>query len=163
MRGVKSAGRRRVRTFSERAPARQGAPAIREPTRGAEICCAHVALTERWRHFMSDCLFCKMVRGEIKPATVYENDHVLAFRDINPQAPTHILAIPKAHVPTLDDLDDPALAGELLLAIRAIARQEGLDKNGYRTVVNCRADGGQEVYHLHIHLLGGRRMHWPPG
>jgi histidine triad (HIT) family protein len=112
---------------------------------------------------MSDCLFCKMVSGEIKPAVVYETDDVLAFRDINPRAPTHVLIIPKRHVATLDDLDDPALAGQLLLAAQSVARQEGLQDNGYRTVVNCRADGGQEVFHLHLHVLGGRRMTWPPG
>jgi len=114
---------------------------------------------------MSDCLFCKMVTGEIKPAVVYENDQVLAFRDIRPQAPVHILIVPKRHIPTLDDLslDDLAIAGELLLAASQIAQQEGLSEDGYRTVINCRAHGGQEVYHLHLHLLGGRRMSWPPG
>jgi len=114
---------------------------------------------------MSDCLFCKMVAGEIKPALVYENDHVLAFRDIHPQAPTHILIIPKRHIATLDDLslDDLAIGGELLLATSKVAEQEGLAEDGYRTVINCRAHGGQEVYHLHLHLLGGRRMSWPPG
>lgn len=114
---------------------------------------------------MSDCLFCKMVAGEIKPAVVYENDQVLAFRDIRPQAPVHVLIIPKRHIPTLDDLspDDLAIAGELLLAASQIAQREGLSEDGYRTVINCRAHGGQEVYHLHLHLLGGRRMSWPPG
>lgn len=112
---------------------------------------------------MSDCLFCKMVTGDIKPVVVYENDLILAFRDIKPQAPTHILIIPKLHIPTLDDLEDKTLAGELLLAARLIAQQEGMSENGYRTVLNCRGDGGQEVYHLHMHLLGGRRMLWPPG
>jgi histidine triad (HIT) family protein len=104
-----------------------------------------------------------MAAGEIKPAIVYESEHLLAFRDIRPQAPTHILIIPKAHLATLDDLDDPVLAGELLTAARLIARQEGLATNGYRAVINCRGDGGQEVFHLHIHLLGGRKLAWPPG
>ena len=114
---------------------------------------------------MTDCLFCKMVRGEIKPAVVYETDQILAFRDINPQAPIHILIIPKQHIATLDDLDLHAqsLAGELLLATQWIARHEGIAQNGYRTVINCRGDGGQEVHHLHLHLLGGRQMTWPPG
>ena len=112
---------------------------------------------------MSDCLFCKMVAGDIKPVVVFENDLILAFRDIKPQAPTHILIIPKLHIPTLDDLEDKTLAGDLLLAARLIAQQEGMSENGYRTVLNCRGDGGQEVYHLHMHLLGGRRMLWPPG
>jgi histidine triad (HIT) family protein len=114
---------------------------------------------------MSDCLFCKMVTGEIKPAVVYEDDQILAFRDINPQAPVHVLIIPKRHIATLDDLslDDLAIGGELLLAAGRIAEQEGLSEDGYRIVINCRAHGGQEVYHLHLHLLGGRRMSWPPG
>ncbi len=114
---------------------------------------------------MADCLFCKMVAGEIKPAIVYENDLVLAFRDIHPQAPVHILVIPKQHIESLDDLPEhaTALAGELLRATSRVARQEGLADRGYRTVINCRADAGQEVNHLHIHILGGRRLTWPPG
>ncbi len=112
---------------------------------------------------MSDCLFCKMVAGQIKPATVYETDRILAFRDINPRAPTHVLIIPKQHLATLDDLEAPELAGELLLAARLIARQENIAEDGYRTVINCRGDAGQEVFHLHLHLLGGRHMQWPPG
>jgi len=112
---------------------------------------------------MTDCLFCKMVAGELKPTVVYETDHVLAFRDINPRAPTHVLVIPKQHIPTLDALEDPVLAGELLQAVRLIARQEGIAEEGYRTVINCGGDGGQEVFHLHLHLFGGRSMHWPPG
>ncbi len=112
---------------------------------------------------MTDCLFCKMVAGDIKPTVVYETDRLLAFRDIRPQAPTHVLIIPKQHIATLDDLDDPQLASDLLLAARLIARQEGIAGNGYRTVINCRGDAGQEVAHLHLHVLGGRRMNWPPG
>lgn len=114
---------------------------------------------------MTDCLFCKMVSGEIKPVVVYETDQILAFRDINPQASIHILIIPKQHIATLDDLNlhDQKLAGELLLATQWIARQEGIAQHGYRTVINCRGDGGQEVHHLHLHLLGGRQMTWPPG
>ena len=112
---------------------------------------------------MSDCLFCKMVAGQIKPTVVYETDRILAFRDINPRAPTHILIIPKQHIATLDDLEDAELAGELLLATRLVARQENIADNGYRTVINCREDAGQEVFHLHLHVLGGRHMQWPPG
>ncbi len=112
---------------------------------------------------MADCLFCKMVTGEVKPDTVYEDDKVLAFRDINPQAPVHFLIIPKAHVATLNELDDPELAGYLMLTAAKLAHQEGLADNGYRTVVNCNDHGGQAVYHLHMHVLGGRQMHWPPG
>jgi histidine triad (HIT) family protein len=94
---------------------------------------------------------------------VFENENLLAFRDIHPQAPIHILIIPKAHVATLNDLDDELLAGQLLQAVAKIAKQEGLTDDGYRTVINCNKHGGQEVYHLHLHLLGGRQMHWPPG
>ena len=112
---------------------------------------------------MTDCLFCKMVAGEIKPDVVYEDDKVLAFRDINPQAPVHCLIIPKRHVATLDELDDPELAGHLMLTAAKLARQEELVDNGYRAVVNCNEHGGQEVYHLHVHILGGRQMRWPPG
>jgi len=115
--------------------------------------------------FMADCLFCKMIAGEITPDTVYEDDDVLAFRDINPQAPTHVLVVPKQHVATLNDLDDSnaSLVGKMMLAAASIARQEGFAESGYRTVMNCNADGGQTVFHIHLHLLGGRRMHWPPG
>ncbi len=112
---------------------------------------------------MTDCLFCKMVAGDIKPDVVYEDDEVLAFRDINPRAPTHILIIPKRHVATMNDLDDQQLAGKLLLTVSGLAEREGLSETGYRTVINCNENAGQEVFHLHLHLLGGRRMSWPPG
>ena len=112
---------------------------------------------------MTDCLFCKMIAGEIKPDVVYEDGAVLAFRDINPQAPVHILIIPKVHVETLNDLDDSVLAGKLLQTAIKLANQEGLAEEGYRTVLNCNEKGGQEVFHLHLHLLGGRQMLWPPG
>jgi histidine triad (HIT) family protein len=114
---------------------------------------------------MSDCLFCKMVTGEIKPSVVFENDQVLAFRDIHPQAPVHVLVIPKRHIPTLDaiSLEQPSLAAELLNAVNQVAELEGISEKGYRTVINCRGDSGQEVYHLHLHVLGGRRLNWPPG
>ena len=112
---------------------------------------------------MTDCLFCKMVSGEIKPDFVYENDRILAFRDINPQAPVHVLIIPKEHIATMNELSDPILAGELLIATRQIADKEGLAAGGYRIVVNCNRDGGQDVYHLHLHLVGGRQLIWPPG
>lgn len=112
---------------------------------------------------MVDCLFCKMVAGEIKPDIVYEDDTMLAFRDIQPQAPVHILVIPKKHVATLNELAEPDLAGHLLQTAATLAQQEGLSEEGYRTVINCNQNGGQAVYHLHLHLLGGRQMHWPPG
>ncbi len=112
---------------------------------------------------MTDCLFCKMVAGEIKPDVVYEDEQVFAFRDINPKAPTHILVIPKQHVATLNDLQNKDLAGHLLQTVAQIAAAEGIAEAGYRTVINCNNEGGQEVYHLHLHLLGGRPMTWPAG
>ena len=114
---------------------------------------------------MSDCLFCKMVNGEIQPDVVYEDDEVLAFRDVNPQAPTHVLVIPKTHIATTNDLDDSNahLVGKLYLAARQIATDEGIAEPGYRTVINCNPGAGQSVYHIHLHLLGGRPMTWPPG
>jgi len=114
---------------------------------------------------MTDCLFCKMVSGEIKPDTVYEDDNVLAFRDINPQAPMHVLVIPKRHISTLNDLNesDAQLAGQLTLAAAKIAEQEGVEESGYRTVMNCNAAGGQTVFHIHMHVLAGRNLSWPPG
>ncbi len=114
---------------------------------------------------MSECLFCKMVSGEIAPDKVYEDDDVLAFRDISPQAPLHLLVIPKEHIATLNDLDaqHAPLLGKMYLAVKAIAKQEGVAEGGYRTVMNCNSDGGQTVYHIHLHMLAGRGMQWPPG
>ena len=114
---------------------------------------------------MTDCLFCKMVAGEIKPAKVYEDENILAFRDINPQAPLHVLVVPKEHIATLNDLEDEqsSLIGKLYLAAKQIAMQEGFSERGYRTVMNCNAEAGQSVYHIHLHLLAGREMRWPPG
>ncbi len=113
----------------------------------------------------AECLFCKMVSGQIKPDTVYQDKDVLAFRDINPQAPVHVLIIPKKHIATLNDLDggDVDLIGKLMHAAVRIARDSGVAESGYRTVMNCNADAGQSVFHVHMHLLGGRNMHWPPG
>lgn len=114
---------------------------------------------------MSDCLFCKMVSGEINTNTVYEDDAVLAFRDINPQAPTHVLIIPKVHIATTNDIqpEQADLIGKLYLAAQQIAAQEGIAERGYRTVINCNGEAGQTVFHVHLHLLGGRPLHWPPG
>ncbi|HET7266476.1 MAG TPA: histidine triad nucleotide-binding protein [Oleiagrimonas sp.] len=114
---------------------------------------------------MPDTIFAKIIRREIPADIVYEDDEVLAFRDVNPQAPTHVLFIPKEPLPTLDDAtpEQAESLGKLLLATAAYARQEGLAEKGYRVVINCNTDGGQTVYHLHFHLLGGRRMEWPPG
>ena len=114
---------------------------------------------------MTDCLFCKMVSGVIQPDVVLETNDVLAFRDLSPQAPTHVLVIPKKHISTINDIDesDTEVMGKLYLAAKEIAANEGLAEPGYRTVMNCNADGGQAVYHIHLHLLGGRAMGWPPG
>ena len=113
---------------------------------------------------MSDsCLFCRIVRKEIPATLVLENEHVVAFRDIDPKAPTHILVVPREHVATLDDAHDARMLGEVVLAAAEIARSEGLVDGGYRTVLNCGADAGQSVFHIHLHLLGGRKLAWPPG
>ena len=114
---------------------------------------------------MSDTIFSKIIRREIPADIVYENDDVLAFRDLNPQAPVHVLFIPKRPLATLNDVgaDDAELLGKLLLATVDYAKQQGFAEQGYRTVINCNEDGGQTVFHLHVHLLAGRRLHWPPG
>jgi len=114
---------------------------------------------------MSECIFCKIAEGGIPAEVVYEDDQVLAFRDLNPQAPVHILVIPRKHIATLNDLDDgdAELMGRLYLAAKRIAADEGIAESGYRTVINCNAGAGQTVFHIHLHLLGGRPMGWPPG
>jgi histidine triad (HIT) family protein len=114
---------------------------------------------------MSDDLFLKIIEREIPADIVYEDDELLAFRDIDPQAPVHILIVPKRRIATLNDLEDSdaGLAGRMILAGRSIAREEGLAEDGYRLVFNCNDKGGQSVYHIHLHLLGGRGMKWPPG
>lgn len=114
---------------------------------------------------MDDCVFCKIAAGEIPADRVYEDESVVAFRDLNPQAPTHVLVIPRRHIATLNDVTpgDEETIGRLFLAAREIAAREGFAETGYRTVVNCNEAGGQTVFHVHLHLLGGRMMHWPPG
>lgn len=109
-------------------------------------------------------LFQKIIDGEVDADIVYEDDRCVAFHDIDPQAPTHILVVPRKPIPTLDDLEPEheKLVGHLFVVAREIAQEEGL-RDGYRTVINCGDDGGQSVYHLHLHLLGGRRLNWPPG
>lgn len=111
------------------------------------------------------CLFCRIIAGEIPAAKVYEDDHAFAFRDINPQAPTHVLLIPKKHIASLNEATekDHAVLGHLLRVAPQIARQEGLSENGYRVVANVGSDAGQTVWHIHLHILGGRPMTWPPG
>jgi len=108
------------------------------------------------------CLFCRIVRGEIPAKIVRQDEHTVAFRDIDPKAPTHILVIPKEHVASLDEATDPTMLGRLMLAAAEIARSEGIT-DGYRTVVNTGAGAGQTVFHIHLHLLGGRKLTWPPG
>lgn len=114
---------------------------------------------------MSDTIFSKIVRREIPADIVYEDDLVLAFRDVNPRGPTHVLVIPKEPIATVNDLteDHEKLAGHLILVAARIAKEEGIAESGYRLVLNCNKEGGQEVYHLHLHLIGGRQMSWPPG
>ena len=111
-----------------------------------------------------ECLFCRIAEGEIPADIVAEGENWMAFRDIQPQAPVHVLVIPRAHVASAAELErEPALAGDLLGAVAAVARQEGLEEEGFRVVTNVGERAGQSVMHLHFHLLGGRRMHWPPG
>ncbi|MCD6101387.1 MAG: histidine triad nucleotide-binding protein [Candidatus Neomarinimicrobiota bacterium] len=112
-----------------------------------------------------ECIFCRIVRKEIKSEILFEDDHVVAFRDINPRAPVHILVIPKKHIPTVNDIEeeDLQLLGKMVGVARDLAVTSGISESGYRLVINCHQNAGQEVYHLHLHLLGGRKMKWPPG
>ena len=114
---------------------------------------------------MSDCLFCKIVRSEIPASIVYQDDRLIAFDDINPQAPTHVLIVPRRHVSTLNDLDaaDDQLIGEMVRRAAAIASERGISAGGYRTVFNTNREAGQTVFHIHLHLIGGRSLAWPPG
>ncbi len=114
---------------------------------------------------MSDCLFCKIRDGQIPAKVVYRDEHCLAFEDIRPQAPTHLLFIPLRHIATINDLtvDDQELVGQLYLAAAKLAKQRGHAENGYRVVMNCNRDAGQTVFHIHLHLLAGRPLEWPPG
>ncbi|MGV6859693.1 MAG: histidine triad nucleotide-binding protein [bacterium] len=114
---------------------------------------------------MSDCIFCKIVDGEIPADVVYENDHVVVFRDLNPQAPVHLLAIPRKHIASINEVaeDDAETMGQLFLAAKAVAEQEGFSGQGYRTTMNCGEQAGQTVFHAHLHILSGRPFSWPPG
>jgi len=112
---------------------------------------------------MSDCLFCKIIAGDIPADKIYEDDDVLAFHDIGAQAPHHFLVIPKKHISTLNDVNDATLVGKLTLTASQIAKDFGFAENGYRVVMNCNEQGGQTVYHIHLHCLGGRQLTWPPG
>jgi histidine triad (HIT) family protein len=114
---------------------------------------------------MSDCLFCKIIAGSIPAGLVYKDDAVVAFKDINPQAPLHVLIVPRKHIATLNDLapQDDALVGSMFRAAAALAREHGYDERGYRTVFNTNREAGQTVFHIHLHLLAGRGLTWPPG
>jgi histidine triad (HIT) family protein len=114
---------------------------------------------------MADCLFCKIIERTIPASLVYEDERVLAFSDINPQAPTHVLVVPKRHIESLNEIsvEDDQLVGELVRRAAAIAKDRGLAAGGFRTVFNTNRDAGQTVFHIHLHLLGGRSMAWPPG
>jgi histidine triad (HIT) family protein len=114
---------------------------------------------------MADCLFCSIIEGKIPAAIVYQDDRLVAFKDINPQAPTHVLVVPRRHIATLNDLSekDDGLVGEMIRRGAALAQAGGHGPGGYRTVFNCNADAGQTVFHIHLHVLGGRRFAWPPG
>jgi len=114
---------------------------------------------------MSTCLFCKIINRDIPGSIVYEDDRVLAFNDINPQAPTHVLVVPKRHIASLNELQpgDDQILGELVRRAAAIAKERGISAGGFRTVFNTNSDAGQTVFHIHLHLLGGRSMSWPPG
>jgi histidine triad (HIT) family protein len=114
---------------------------------------------------LSDCLFCKIASGDIPASVVHSSERLVAFRDIDPKAPVHILVVPREHLASLDAADERhrALLGEILLLARRLARDEGVAERGYRTVINTGAEGGQSVHHLHLHLLGGKALGWPPG
>jgi len=114
---------------------------------------------------MTDCLFCRILKGEIPASIIYEDDHVVAFNDINPQAPLHALVVPRRHIASLNDLtpEDDALVGEMIRRAAALAKERGYADRGFRTVFNTNAEAGQTVFHIHLHVLGGRRFTWPPG
>lgn len=114
---------------------------------------------------MPDCIFCKIIKKEIPAKIVHEDDMVIAFEDVNPQAPVHLLVVPRKHIPTLLDLtpEDNQLIGHIFLTANNLAKNKGISVSGFRTVFNCNKDAGQAVYHIHLHIFGGRRMAWPPG
>ena len=114
---------------------------------------------------MADCLFCRIISGDINASPVYQDDDIVAIKDINPQAPLHALIMPRRHIATINDLKpgDDALVGSMFRVAAQLAKQHGYDQRGYRTVFNCNAEAGQSVFHIHLHLLGGRAMNWPPG
>ncbi len=114
---------------------------------------------------MSDCLFCKIIEGQIPSSRVHEDANLIAFKDVNPQAPLHVLVVPRRHIATLNDLTpaDDGLVGSMLRVAADLAKQYGYDARGYRTVFNCNREAGQTVFHIHLHVLAGRGLAWPPG
>ncbi len=114
---------------------------------------------------MADCVFCKIIAGQIPSTRVYEDESLVAFRDLDPKAPLHVLIAPRRHIATINDLTsgDDALIGSMVRAAATIARQHGYEERGYRSVFNCNADAGQSVFHIHLHVLAGRGLSWPPG
>jgi len=108
--------------------------------------------------YEQDCVFCKIIKGEIPSEIVYQDEKVVAFKDINPKAPVHILIVPREHIPTLNDLEDVELGGHILQVARKLAKQTGIDTSGYRVINNCNREAGQVIFHIHFHLLGGRRL-----
>jgi histidine triad (HIT) family protein len=114
---------------------------------------------------VADCLFCRIAAGTVPANVIYTDERMIAFRDINPQAPMHVLVVPRRHISTLNDLspDDDRLVGEMMRRAAALARENGYGDRGYRTVFNCNPDAGQTVFHIHLHVLGGRSLTWPPG
>jgi histidine triad (HIT) family protein len=114
---------------------------------------------------MDNCLFCRIIAGDIPASIVYEGEHLVAFTDVNPQAPLHALIVPRRHIPTLNDLRPPddRLVGSMFRVAAELAGKEGYADRGYRTVFNCNAEAGQSVFHIHLHVLAGRALHWPPG
>ena len=132
------------------------------PTHGRHL---ETRLTAVDYHRPMDCLFCKIVRGEIRASLVYQDDDVVAFNDIHPQAPMHVLVVPRKHIATTNDIteSDDALIGKMLRRAAALARERGFAERGYRTLFNCHREAGQTVFHIHLHVLGGRALGWPPG
>ena len=114
---------------------------------------------------MQSCIFCRIIEGKVNSHIVFEDDEIIAFKDISPQAPTHFLIVSQKHISTVNHLEqsDDRLIGKMFLVAKSLARKENIHESGYRLVMNCNGDGGQSVYHIHLHLLGGRRMRWPPG
>ncbi len=113
--------------------------------------------------YKEDCIFCMIAKGQLQANVEYEDEHVMVIHDIRPQAPYHLLIIPKRHIPQITDVEDLQVLGHIISALNIVVKNLGLDKSGFRLVVNCGPDAGQEVYHLHIHVLGGRKLGWPPG